>query len=324
MSIHFDIEELKTFLLLAGNGHFTETAQALGISQPAVSQRIARLENTFGLMLFTRSVERAELTSYGQKLHEPIQRCVESHDSMARRLSHREAAEAGQVRLVIDRSAIGEQLAATLGSKAPAHVRIDRMAGRGAAGWDTRLRNFECDLFLGGSFLQQPEAPHGLTRIELHREDGLSALWSPDHHPMEYEAFRLGDVLHQPLIVASDVLVPGFRGFVEDWCRRAYGTIPGQFLEYDTSREVFAACHAGIGIGLVPGDAGGPLHPAEPRLRARRLFGEVLPDAYAFCLYRRAGETREEVVQTVAWLVGNCEALKAPNWAPAGAGTEAA
>ncbi|MFD0892982.1 LysR family transcriptional regulator [Luteolibacter ambystomatis] len=302
MSIQFDIDELKTFVLLAENGHFTETAQTLGISQPAVSQRIARLENTFGLMLFTRSAERAVLTSYGEKVLDCARRCVESHEAMGRRLTQQQRSFAGRVRVWIDHSTQGEKLAAALEQRIPDHVQVERVDSRTGSPWSERLRHFECDLAFSGVFLQS-DPPLGLKRIELRREAGLSAMWAPHHYQMSPEAFNLADVLGTTLLVGSERLVPGFRHFVEDWCRRAYGATPADILEFDTAREAFQACQAGYGISLSPGSSEAPFDSSGLSVEKRALFSEVLPNAYAYGLHMREGEKNEAVTEMASWLV---------------------
>jgi len=310
MSIQFDIDELKTFVLLAENGHFTETAQTLGISQPAVSQRIARLENTFGLMLFTRSAERAMLTSYGEKVLGCARRCVESHEEMGRRLSQQQRSFTGRVRLWIDHSSLGEKLAAIVEQKLPDHVQVERVDSRAGTLWSERLRHFECDLALSGVFLQS-DPPPGLKRIELRREAGLSAMWAPRHYQVSPAAFNLADVLGTTLLVGSERLVPGFRHFVEDWCRRAYGSTPPDIMEFDTAREAFQACQAGYGISLIPGSSATPLDLAGHPVESRALFSEVLPNAYAYGLHMREGEKNDAVIETASWLVETYKELAA-------------
>jgi LysR family hydrogen peroxide-inducible transcriptional activator len=49
-----DFKQLETFLLVAETRNFAEAARRLGVSQPAVSQTIARLEQIYGGDLFER------------------------------------------------------------------------------------------------------------------------------------------------------------------------------------------------------------------------------------------------------------------------------
>ncbi|WP_283135764.1 LysR family transcriptional regulator [Rhizohabitans arisaemae] len=59
-------EALHAFALVAEHGRFQDAADELGITQQAVSKRIAALEQRLGVPLFTRGRHRAELTVDGQ------------------------------------------------------------------------------------------------------------------------------------------------------------------------------------------------------------------------------------------------------------------
>lgn len=59
---------LRVFTELADNGSFTLTSRNLGISQPAVSQNIAFLEQAVGGALFIRSKGQVSLTEKGASL----------------------------------------------------------------------------------------------------------------------------------------------------------------------------------------------------------------------------------------------------------------
>ena len=58
--------QLETFAHLAKTLSFAETARALYVTQPAVSQQIARLEDEMGVRLVDRSGRRVELTAAGK------------------------------------------------------------------------------------------------------------------------------------------------------------------------------------------------------------------------------------------------------------------
>ena len=57
---------LKVFIAVAENCSFTKAAEALGVSQPAVSQNIAELEKTVGERLFERMHGEVALTPQGK------------------------------------------------------------------------------------------------------------------------------------------------------------------------------------------------------------------------------------------------------------------
>ncbi len=63
-----DIPTLKAFLSVASHGSFSIAAQELHLTQPAVSKRIALLEEQLGIRLFDRVARNISLTEYGQRL----------------------------------------------------------------------------------------------------------------------------------------------------------------------------------------------------------------------------------------------------------------
>lgn len=63
-----DFRNLETFVSVARMGKFNLAAEKLNTTQPAISARIALLENTLGARLFDRRPRRAELTPAGLKL----------------------------------------------------------------------------------------------------------------------------------------------------------------------------------------------------------------------------------------------------------------
>lgn len=61
-----DLDTVRTFVAAADTGRFQEAAAELAVTQQAVSKRIASLERTLGVRLFTRTARGAELTIDGQ------------------------------------------------------------------------------------------------------------------------------------------------------------------------------------------------------------------------------------------------------------------
>lgn len=63
------IDNLKCFILVAENLSFARAAEALYISQPAVTKQINSLEQELGVTLFTRSTRHVELTPAGMSFY---------------------------------------------------------------------------------------------------------------------------------------------------------------------------------------------------------------------------------------------------------------
>ncbi|MCT7376842.1 LysR family transcriptional regulator [Chelativorans salis] len=82
--ISFNIKQLDTFLWVATLGSFRKAAERLNTTQPAVSARIASLENALGVQLFERMSNTVRLTAMGQQLLPLAQRTLRTADKLQR------------------------------------------------------------------------------------------------------------------------------------------------------------------------------------------------------------------------------------------------
>jgi DNA-binding transcriptional LysR family regulator len=82
------IGDLIVFLEAAESNHFSQTARKLGLSQPAISQKIKSLEDRFGIVLFEREGRSMRLTQAGQELEMLTQELV----NLSRELEEKMAA----------------------------------------------------------------------------------------------------------------------------------------------------------------------------------------------------------------------------------------
>lgn len=78
---------LKIFVAVAECGGFTAAARRLKMSQPAVSQSVASLENESGEALFRRTRTGVELTSAGHMFYGYAVRILSLYDSLSSELS---------------------------------------------------------------------------------------------------------------------------------------------------------------------------------------------------------------------------------------------
>ena len=74
-----ELPHLSTFVRAAEQGSFTAAASALGITQAAVSQRIATLEGELRLSLFDRRAGRIALTEAGERLYRFARQILDLH-----------------------------------------------------------------------------------------------------------------------------------------------------------------------------------------------------------------------------------------------------
>src|ERR1700676_3634855 len=64
----FELRDLECFLGVVEHRSFGRAAAALGMTQPALSRRIAGLERGLGVSLFSRARSQIELTPPGERL----------------------------------------------------------------------------------------------------------------------------------------------------------------------------------------------------------------------------------------------------------------
>jgi DNA-binding transcriptional LysR family regulator len=103
------LPHLETFSKAAEASNFSAAARALGLTQAAVSQRIASLENALGRALFERRGGRVQLTDAGRQLYGFAQRILELHHEARRQIAGRQAPPSGD--LVLAASSVpGEHL----------------------------------------------------------------------------------------------------------------------------------------------------------------------------------------------------------------------
>lgn len=83
MQTLLDLDQLRTFLLIAETGSFTKTADSVFRTQSAISMQIRRLEERIGNPLFARDGRTLQLTPHGEKLLTYARRLLElNHETI--------------------------------------------------------------------------------------------------------------------------------------------------------------------------------------------------------------------------------------------------
>lgn len=99
---------LKAFLAVSRTGNITRAAQQLHISQPALSRRIAELEEDVGAPLFERTNRRLTLTDRGMRFEAHAREMLEVYERMKRDMAEAPEALTGKVRLGCVESSVAE------------------------------------------------------------------------------------------------------------------------------------------------------------------------------------------------------------------------
>lgn len=94
--------QLRAFHYVAISGGFSRAAEALFISQPAVSDQVSKLEEQYDILLFDRSKRQVRVTEKGQKLLEITHRLFDQEQQARDFLTETSALNAGALRLFVD------------------------------------------------------------------------------------------------------------------------------------------------------------------------------------------------------------------------------
>ena len=196
-----DPRQLRAFLTIVRCGSLGLAADALHITQPALSRTVRRLEEQLGVQLFERRTTGMELTTFGQALlphatvlSEEASVAIEQINSL-RGLGH------GTLRI----GAIGSvavmllpaMLERMLTQWPKLHVQITEAVEDVL---EVALANNTIDLAISGHI---PESPEIMLVAQARFADRYAVISSANHPLQKHEALTIHDVLHVPWVMPS-------------------------------------------------------------------------------------------------------------------------
>src|SRR5947209_7241657 len=260
-----EITQIETFLAVASFGGFHRAAEALRVSQPAVSSRIKALEESLGVMLFVRTRNTLTLSTAGRVLRPYAEQLLKTA-SVARQAVHElQPGSDTPLQIAAGLSISVYFLPDVLKKFQPAFptVNISIRPGHSKEVLEMVL-NEEAEIGLARS-LQHPM----IETISL-RDDPLLLVAHPVQGPTRARHARLEQVAAWPLIFYE-------RGS-SDWTlthslfRRA-GLVPNIAFEVDTIETAKRMVERGLGSAFLPQLAVGR------EIRAGKLLAIKLLDA---------------------------------------------
>ena len=122
-SVRLDVESLRVFAEVVTQRGFTAAATSLGMTQPAVSKKIQRLEERLGVKLLLRSGQSITVTAHGRDLLGHAREIVAAHD---RAVDHIRRSELeGKVRVGCNEEVAASGLANVVSQFRRSHPDID-------------------------------------------------------------------------------------------------------------------------------------------------------------------------------------------------------
>ncbi len=242
-----DIEDLRSFIEVATTGHLTETAERIGIPQPTLSRRVARVEKHAGSALFERTGRRLILNTRGHAFLPFAQRIIDEMDAAAVHMKRLMDPELGTIRLDFMHSLGTWMVPELIRTFRQDHPRVEFQLHQGAANvLVERVLIDAADLALVGP--KPPEVGTVLGWAPLLRQ--RLALAIPNGHRLDREgSIGLGEVEGEPFVAMRSGF--GTRQLLDALAVEA-GISPNVVFESMELTTVAGLISAGLGVGLVP------------------------------------------------------------------------
>ncbi len=97
--------QLRAFHNVAVHGGFSRAANALSLTQPAVSDQVRKLEETYSIILFNREKKQVTLTQAGRQLLELTRRMFDNEQQVLELLEESRLMQSGTLRIIVDAAA---------------------------------------------------------------------------------------------------------------------------------------------------------------------------------------------------------------------------
>lgn len=193
-----DIANLQAFCAVADSRSFSEAAQRLHLTQPAISKRIAQLEAGLDCVLFDRIGRQIALTEAGQALLPRARRILFDMEDMRRELSNLSGVVGGTLRIGTSHHIGLHRLPPVLKRFSRQHpdVKLDIQFIESEMAFDLIMQG---ELELG--IVTLPPEPHPTLHTRLVWHDPLAFMASRDHPLATIKDVSIRDLAHYPAIL---------------------------------------------------------------------------------------------------------------------------
>ena len=242
-----ELRQLRYFLAVAEELHFTRAAERLYVAQPALSLQIRQLEEELGVKLFERLKHRVQLTPAGRVFAQRARFALEQTQKAAQEASLVGRGEAGSLSIGFVSSAVVSVLPNILrhykGEIPTVTVELleldpsERLEG---------LRNGTLDLGVMHALVESPD----LEMATLAREELLAAL-PANHSAAQSERVELATLSAETFLIPKKHEFGGLHETVMDACHKA-GFVPRRIQATRLLQTALCLVGGGLGVALVP------------------------------------------------------------------------
>lgn len=187
---------LCSLLKILETGSYTKAAQALSLSQPAVSQHIRQLEESFGVKVFERRNNRLTLTREGELIASYARRMMALYVNLEQELKN-EREQVRSLTIGITHSAESSTIAEALAAYARAYDGLSiRVITNTTDKLFQMLRSYELDF----AFMEGAASDPELDSMILDTDSLVLAL-SPEHPLSRQNSVSIGQLQKEKLIL---------------------------------------------------------------------------------------------------------------------------
>jgi len=299
--MNMQIGQLRAFLAVAEERHFTRAARTLGMAQPSVSAHVRRLEAELGTELFDRMKGKITLTPAGELLLPFARRIIADVDAAADELRSLGGLARGRIAIGATPSLAATLVPAVLSRFHANYPGID-LAIRQAGSVELVAAVEEGTVDIALVIL--PIRDDVLETQALLREELVVAV-SRDHPLARRRTLAVADLRDVPLVMFREGY--DLRSATEAACRAA-GFAPTFAVEGGEMDGVLRLTAAGLGAAIVPSlvvEPHGSLHAV--RITKPTLTRTI---GLAHRRDRRLSRAAQELLETVRALVRDRSWLK--------------
>ena len=233
--------QLKAFHHVADLGGFSRAAQALNLTQPAISEQVRRLEQDHDILLFTRAHKRVALTPQGEGLYRLTKQYFSTETQISEYLSEARSAVVGTLRIIADSAHHVTGILARFRTRFPEVMVTLRTGNTGEV--LAALRSYDAEIGVVGSL----SPGRDMDVIPL-GETGITGFAAKGLLPQGTNALTLQDLSRWPLIFRE--AGSKTRQKLEDEARR-HGVSLRPAIEAEGRETVRELVASGAGIGFV-------------------------------------------------------------------------
>ena len=242
-----DTRQLAAFCAVVERRSFSQAAERLGVTQPAVSLQIRSLEQRLGRQLLDRSGRRVEPTEAGLRLYASAQRLLQAEEQLLEELdSDDHGAVTGNLELGASTGPGGTVVPVTLCEFQERHQGVHvRLSVSDTQTVVAQVAERELELGIVGAGRRH----RGVTFEPFFRDEVVLAL--PATHPFADKTITLEQLKREPLIVMQDGA--GVRQVLEDELRKSGARLRDLDvrLELGLQESVRSAVLAGHGVTFI-------------------------------------------------------------------------